>query len=75
MLVSGYWILKYNDPYFIQNRVTSIQYLVAYGSIFSFNYLLIIGSGSSGLGRKQVIFDNYMQLSPNAASKKNLVLG
>ena len=50
MLVSGYWILKGNDPFLIQHQVSSIQHLAAYGANVNFEDLLVFGSGLSGLG-------------------------
>ncbi len=49
MLVSGYWILKGNDPYFIQHQASSIQHLAAYGANVTFEDLLIFGYGLYGL--------------------------
>jgi hypothetical protein len=50
MLDSGYWILKGNYPYFIQQQASSIQYLAAYGINFNIKDFFILGSGLSGLG-------------------------
>jgi hypothetical protein len=40
MLVSGYWILKGNYPYFMQYQTSSIQYLAAYGANVNFKDFL-----------------------------------
>ena len=42
MLVSGYWILKYNDLYLIQHPASSIQYLVDYGTNVDFKDFLTL---------------------------------
>jgi hypothetical protein len=41
MLDAGYWILKGNDPYFIQHQVSSILPLIAQTSILKiFSFLV-----------------------------------
>jgi len=62
MLVSGYWILKGNYPYFIQNQVSSICQFMAQTIISKIFHLWLSAFGGS-------VFGPYGPFSDNMLSK------